>query len=125
MIDFKNAAFVKMGRISPQDVAGQINPLLSPGETIWMAARGMRDYVVFTNRRLITVNVQGITGRKVAYTSLPFSKLQAFSIETAGTIDMDSELDLWYSGGLGNVHLEFTRGTDIAAISRFLSDQTL
>lgn len=54
----------------------------------------MRDYVVFTNKRLIACNVQGITGSKKDFTSLPYSKLQAFSIETAGTLDMDAELTL-------------------------------
>ena len=54
--------------------------------------------MVFTNKRLIAVNVQGMTGRKRDLTSLPYSKMQAFSIETVGTFDLDPELDLWLRG---------------------------
>lgn len=58
----------------------------------------MREYVVFTSKRVIAVNVQGITAKKKDYTSLPFTKVQAFSLETAGTFDLDAELELWFSG---------------------------
>lgn len=68
--------------------------------------KAVRDFVVFTDKRLVAVNVQGITGKKRDFTSLPYSKIQAFSIETAGTFDLDAELDLWFSG-LGKVRLEF------------------
>lgn len=60
--------------------------------------KGVHDFVVFTNKRLVAVNVQGITGEKRDSTSLPYSKIQAFSVETAGTFDLDAELDLWFSG---------------------------
>lgn len=80
--------------------------------------------VIFTNKRIITINVQGLTGKKKDYTSLPFSKLQAFSIETSGHFDLDSELTLAYSG-LGTIKLEFTGSTDILEINKFISMNTL
>jgi hypothetical protein len=58
----------------------------------------VRDFVVFTDKRLIAVNVQGMTGKKRDFTSLPYSKIQAFPIETADSFDLDAELDLWFSG---------------------------
>ena len=67
-----------------------------------MAYKGMRDYVVFTSKRIIAVNLQGMTGKKKDFTSLPMSKVRAFSMETAGTFDLDAELELWFSG-LGKV----------------------
>lgn len=84
----------------------------------------MRDFVVFTNKRIITVNVQGLTGKKVDYTSLPYSKITAYSIETAGTFDLDSELELWFSG-LGKVKLEFKGNVDIKEINRVISNHCL
>jgi hypothetical protein len=64
----------------------------------------LRDYVAFTSKRIVAVNVQGMTGKD--FTSLPYSKIQAFSIESAGTFDLDAELELWFSG-LGKVKFEF------------------
>lgn len=54
--------------------------------------------MMFTNKRIFAVNVQGLTGSKVDISSLPYSKIQAFSIETAGTFDRDSELEMYFSG---------------------------
>jgi hypothetical protein len=106
MMDFTNGAFVKLSAVHPAEVGEGVAELLVPGEQIQQAFKAMRDYVVFTDKRLIAVNVQGITGKKKDFTSLPYSRVQAFSVETAGTLDLDAELDLWFSG-LGKVRLEF------------------
>ena len=95
MIDFKNASFFKLKPVSDNDFAGMITPMFAPGEEIIQSFRGIRDGVVFTNKRIITINVQGITGKKKDFTSLPYSKIQAYSIETAGTFDLDCELDFF------------------------------
>jgi hypothetical protein len=84
----------------------------------------MRDYIVFTSRRIIAVNVQGITGKKKDYTSLPFAKVQAFSLETAGTFDLDAELELWFSG-LGTVKFEFKGNTDVAYLNKLIAHHVL
>ena len=80
----------------------------------------MRDYVVFTNKRVISVNVQGLTGKKKDFTSLPYSKVQAFSIETAGHFDLDSELQLVFSS-LGTVIFEFTGASNVKAIAQLIA----
>lgn len=103
---------------------GDIGALLVAGENVLAAFRGVRDFVVFTNKRVIAVNVQGMTGKKKDFTSLPYSKIQAFSIETAGTLDLDAELDMWFSG-LGNVRLEFKGQVDIQGLSRLIADHVL
>lgn len=95
-----------------------------PGESIVMAFKGMRDSVTLTDKRLIALNVQGMTGKKRDWSSLPYSKIQAFSVESAGTFDLDSELELWFSG-LGRVKLEFARGIDIRVIGRFIGERVL
>ncbi|NTW40214.1 MAG: PH domain-containing protein [Cellulomonadaceae bacterium] len=124
MIDFTNASYMKL---APWDLAqahGELREILIADEVIHLAFKGIRDSVTFTNRRLIALNVQGITGKKKDYTSLPYSKIQAFSVETAGTFDLDSELELWFSG-LGRIKLEFSRGVDIRGLNRLIGDQVL
>mgnify|MGYP000850279014 FL=1 len=120
MIDFQNASFLKLRPVSPAEFSEWIKPLCIEGETILGAFRGVRDGVVFTNKRIFSINVQGLTGKKKDFTSLPYSKIQAFSVETAGVLDLDSELELWFSG-MGKVRFEFVASADVAAICRSIS----
>lgn len=119
MIDFQNKSIIKLSKIDPNTVAGNIIPLLVPGENIIAAYKAMRDYVVFTDKRLISVNVQGVTGKKKDFTSLPYAKIQVFSVETAGTFDLDSELEMYFSG-LGRVKFEFSGANDIVKIGQLI-----
>ena len=124
MIDFKNASFVKLRPVSDSDFSGMISPMFIPGEEIIQSFRGIRDGVVFTNKRIFAINVQGLTGKKKDFTSLPYSKIQAFSVETAGVLDLDSELDLWFSG-MGNVRFEFVAAADVSRICQMISARVL
>ena len=124
MIDFKNASFFKLKPVSDNDFAGMITPMFAPGEEIIQSFRGIRDGVVFTNKRIITINVQGITGKKKDFTSLPYSKIQAYSVESAGVFDLDSELDLWFSG-MGRVRFEFVARANVSEICRIISERVL
>jgi hypothetical protein len=124
VIDFQNGTYVKLGHVDPQSLAGELQPLLVDGEEVHLAFKGMRDSVVFTNKRLIAINVQGLTGKKRDYSSLPLNKVQAWSVETAGTFDFDSELDLWFSG-LGRVRLEFKGNVNIEHISQLIGHHVL
>ena len=124
MIDFSNGSVFKLKQVDADSLAPSVQPLLVNGESVVSAFKAMRDYVVFTNKRLIAVNVQGMTGKKQDFTSLPYSKIQAWSIETAGVFDMDSELDLWFSG-LGRVRLEFKGSANIRALSLMIASHAL
>ena len=123
MIDFKNPEFVKL-KEAPNAFNSELMPLLVDGEQIISSYKSIRDGVAFTNKRIFVINIQGMTGKKKDITSLPFSKVQAFSTETAGALDMDSELELWFSG-LGKVKLEFAGNTDIGKICKLISDLVL
>lgn len=123
MIDFKNSEFFKL-KISPGAFNAEIMPILVNGENILASYKALRDGVVFTNKRIITINVQGMTGVKKDITSLPYSKIQIFSTESAGVLDPDSELELWF-GGLGKVKFNFTADTKISDICRLISIYTL
>jgi hypothetical protein len=124
VIDFQNGTYVKLGPIDPQSLAAELESLLVQGEQVHLAFKGIRDSVVFTDKRLISINVQGLTGKKRDYTSLPLSKIQAWSVETAGTFDLDSELELWFSG-LGKVRLEFKGNVNIRHISQLIGHHVL
>ncbi len=98
--------------------------MLVQKEEILFTYKTIRDGIVFTNKRVIAMNIQGITGKKKDYTSLPYSKIQAYSVETAGSIDLDCELSLWFSG-LGSVKFEFTGNSDVIEINKYISEYVL
>jgi len=124
MIDFQNGQFFKLKKGDINDVKDLVEPMLVDGEYIFATFQSIRDRVVFTNKRIIAINVQGITGKKKDFTSLPYSRIQAFSVETAGTFDLDCELELYFSG-LGKVKFEFVSGYDIVSFNKILSSYIL
>ena len=101
-----------------------VGDFLIDEEEIFSSFKGARDMVIFTNRRVIAVNVQGITRKKKDYSSLPYGKIQAFSVETAGTLDRDADLELWFRG-LGKVRFEFNSQFDVKKFSKFIGKYIL
>lgn len=124
MIDFNNASFVKLREVPNDEGTAMIGDLLIDDEQVFNSFKGIRDMVIFTNRRIIAVNVQGFTGKKKDFSSLPYSKVQAFSLESAGVFDLDAELELWFSG-LGKVKFEFDTKFDVRSFSKFLGKYIL
>ena len=124
MIDFKNAQFLKLKQVSNDEFGKMIAPMMIQGEGIVSTYKSIRDGVVFTNKRIIAINVQGITGSKKDFTSLPYCKISAYSVETAGTFDLDSELEMWFSG-LGKVRFEFKSNANVAEICNIISTYAL
>jgi hypothetical protein len=124
MIDFNNASFVKLREVPNEEGTAMIGDLLIDDEQVFNSFKGIRDMVIFTNRRIIAVNVQGFTGKKKDFSSLPYSKVQAFSLESAGVFDLDAELELWFSG-LGKVKFEFDTKFDVRSFSKFLGNYIL
>ena len=122
MIDFDNKAVFKLKQ--DDDFAEKVQELLLDDESIVDAFKTMRDGVVFTSKRLIVVNVQGMTGSKKDFSSLPYNKVIAWSIETSGTLDIDAELELYFSA-LGKVKFEFSGQTNMVDISRVISSNAL
>jgi hypothetical protein len=123
MIDFKNGSFAKLKKVDNSTASDVVN-LFIPGEEIIGCYKEIRDYIVFTNKRIISVNVQGMTGKKKDYTSLPYSKIQVFSVETSGVFDLDSELELYFSS-VGKVKFEFTGTSDIVQIGQLIASYAL
>lgn len=124
MIDFKNGSVFKLKKTGRFNNAATIQPLLVPGEIVIGEYQALRDYVIFTNKRAIAVNVQGMTGKKKDFTMLPYSKIQVFSVETSGVLDLDSELELYFSS-VGLVKFEFTGESDIVSIAKVIGEYLL
>lgn len=132
MIDFKNSTFFKLKKVSNEKSEPLVGPLLISGENIISTYKGLRDQVVFTNKRIISVNLQGLTGTKQDYTSMPYSKIQVYSVETAGKWEMmgldkltaDCELELYFSS-VGKVRFEFKGESDIKEICKMISEYVL
>ena len=124
MIDFKNGSFVKLHKVSNDSIGENAKKLLLDGENVISVYQSIRDYVIFTDKRFISVNVQGLTGKKQDLTSMPYNKISVFSVETAGTLDFDSELELYFSG-VGKVRFEFTGSADIEKKKKIIGEHLL
>ena len=100
-------------------------PILAEGEQVEKAFRLIRDMFVFTNKRLILVDRQGMSGKKTEYHSIPYKSITHFLVETAGTFDRDSELKIWISSTSTPVSKQLKKGTDIIGIQRTLATYVL
>ena len=110
--------------VSVSQIRPEVSEILVPGEDIIQCFQTVRDQVLFTSKRVFVVNVQGITGKKVSYYSYPYSKVQYFGIETAGVLDIDSELVLVFSDG-NRLQFDFKAGVNIKGICAGISKYIL
>jgi hypothetical protein len=117
-----------LGNASEQD-ASEIEQdlafLMAEGEEVQKAFKLIRDMVIFTNKRLINVDSQGLTGKKKEYHSIPYRKITQFSVETAGRLDMDAELKIWVSGMGIPTTITFSRNANVEDLLRVLSTHVL
>ncbi len=114
-----NATEIDAGR-AQQEFA----KLLAEGERIEKAYQLIRDSFLFTDKRLILVNVQGLTGAKAEYHSIPYRSIVRFNVETAGTFDLDAELKIYLAGG-GAVGKRFNRKLSIYEVQSVLAKYVL
>lgn len=84
--------------VDKETVSNELEQILAIGEEVDVAFKLIRDLIVFTDKRLLLVDKQGLTGKKVEYHSIPFKSISHFSVETAGHFDLDAELKIWISG---------------------------
>ncbi|GJD50366.1 hypothetical protein OPKNFCMD_3105 [Methylobacterium crusticola] len=106
---------------SPAAVMQELDGMLVEGEAVQVAFRVVRDLMVFTDRRMILIDKQGLTGRKVTYLTVPYRAITSFSIENAGSFDLDSELKIWVSGQPEPIGRTLARGADIRGIQRAIA----
>ncbi|GAA0486186.1 PH domain-containing protein [Streptomyces stramineus] len=107
--------------VNPVSAQQEYARLLGPGEQVQAAYTLIRDTMLFTDRRLILVDKQGITGKKVEYHSIPYKGITHFAVETAGHFDLDAELKIWISSNPTPIQKTFTKGVDIYEVQAILT----
>ena len=125
-VNFNQDSVWNLKPIRVDAVKGEVNGLLIGGEEVVMAFQTVRDQLLFTNKRIIAVDVQGITGKRKSFSTMPYSKIQYFSIQTPGFGELisDSELFIMFSNTF-TAKFEFKGGVDIGKIGRMISEYVL
>ncbi|ADP31729.1 PH domain-containing protein [Bacillus atrophaeus] len=119
---FINGMFGNASTVSKASAEEELASILIEGESVDAAFKLVRDLIVFTKKRLILVDKQGLTGKKTEYQSIPYKSISRFSIETAGRFDLDSELNIWISGTeLPAVSKQFKKDDSIYDIQKVLA----
>ena len=111
--------------IDPEEIKKEFSEILIDGEKIESAYKVIRDKWVFTDLRLIVLDVQGVTGSKRSYHTLPYRNITQFCVDTPGTFDDDCQLSIWVKGSSQPFAKEFSRGTNIKEIQRMLAKHVL
>ena len=125
-VNFNQDSVWNLKPIRVDAIKGEVNGLLIGGEEVVMAFQTVRDQLIFTNKRIIAVDVQGITGKRKSFSTMPYSKIQYFSIQTPGFGELipDSELFIMFSNTF-TAKFEFKGGVDIGKIGRMISEYVL
>ena len=125
-VNFNQDSVWNLKPIRVDAVKGEVNGLLIGGEEVVMAFQTVRDQLLFTNKRIIAVDVQGITGKRKSFSTMPYSKIQYFSLQTPGFGELipDSELFIMFSNTF-TAKFEFKGGVDIGKIGRMISEYVL
>ncbi|MGQ9413275.1 PH domain-containing protein [Streptococcus pluranimalium] len=118
-----------LGNASQKDnhkVEEQLRDVLVPGEQVDLAFALIRDLIVFTEKRLILVDKQGVTGKKTSYKSIPYRSISRFTVETSGHFDLDAELKIWISSAMEPAEiLQFKSDKNIVQIQQALAAAVL
>jgi hypothetical protein len=108
--------------VNATEVQQEFGKILAKGENVERAYKLIRDMFIFTNKRLILIDKQGLTGKKVEYHSLPYKSITHFSIETAGNFDLDAELKIWVSGMATPIQKQFNKNLNIYELQSVLAE---
>jgi hypothetical protein len=120
-----NAILGNASEVTIEKISKEFEPILIDGEFIEKAYKIIRDMFIFTNKRLILVDKQGITGSKVDYQSIPYSSIKKFSKESAGLMDLDAELKIWITGEALPIKKQFSKDNNINEVYKILSQHIL
>ena len=118
---FLDAVLGNASEIDPQEVKDDLAPVLASTESIERVYKEIRDMYVFTSKRLILIDKQGLTGKKVEYLSIPYKSITQFKVETAGHFDLDAEFKFWISGQSEPIEKELKKDT-AAGIQQTLAE---
>jgi hypothetical protein len=114
------------GAVSQETLIKDYGKLLIEGEEIELGFKLIRDTFIFTTKRLILIDKQGITGSKVEYKSITYKSITRFSIETAGTFDLDAELKIWVSSETNpSIKKQFNKSVNVYDVHKVLAHHVL
>jgi hypothetical protein len=114
------------GAVSQEDLNKEYSRLLCEGEEMELGFKLIRDMFIFTNKRLILVDKQGLTGSKIEYKSISYKSISRFSVETAGTFDLDAELKIWVSSEQQpSIRKQFNKSVNVYDIQKVLAYHVL
>ena len=99
--------------------------LLTPGEQVEKAYQLVRDQFLFTDKRFLFINKQGLSGSKIEYMSIPYRTITRFSVETGGTFDLDAELKIWVTGTAEPLQVQFNKKLSIYEVHGTLAAYVL
>ena len=120
MIDFTNGVIFKLSPVNNQSSTYEdLKKVTVPGETVMVAFKTVHDGVGFTNKRIIAMDKK-IGSGKIDYTSIPYRRINLYSMITAGHFDIDSEIEVWVEE-IGKMTFEFSRGSKVLQIYRLIS----
>ena len=108
--------------VSIEAVKKDWGSLFAKDETIGAAYKLIRDYIILTDKRLIVIDVQGLTGTKIEVKSVPYSQIVAFSVVTAGVLDLNAELKIWVSSSPFAIEKKFNKDVNIYEVQGILAD---
>ncbi|MFC7061442.1 PH domain-containing protein [Halobacillus seohaensis] len=117
-----------MGNASEVDtekLGKELEGVLIPNEVVESGYKVLRDSFIFTNKRLLLIDKQGMTGKKVEYHSIPYKSITHFSTETAGSFDLDAELKLWLTGQTEPIQKLFKKDSPIEEVQQTLAKYVL
>lgn len=113
------------GAVAPEKLDADYGQLLTEEEKIEIGFAVFRDTFIFTDKRLMIVDVQGMTGKKIEYLSIPYSKVTKFSVETSGRFDPDAELKIWVGSETTPIQKKFNKKVNIYDVQKVLARFTL
>ena len=126
MMGIFSAIIGNAGAVSPEELVKQYGRLLTENEEIELGFKLIRDTFIFTNKRLILVDIQGITGSKTEYKSIIYKSISRFSIETAGTFDLEAELKIWISSEpMPSITKKFNKSVNVYDVQKVLAFHVL
>lgn len=114
--------FGNASNMSNEEAQSKYGYILGNNEQIEVSYKLVRDMIIFTNRRLIFVDLQGITGRKVEVKSIPYRSITQFAVETAGHLDFDAELKITVSGQDNEIKKRFNKNVNIYEVQAILTE---
>ncbi len=114
------------GVANPDELKKEYGSLMIDGEGIEVGFKLFRDVFIFTNKRLILVDKQGLTGSKVEYLTITYKSISRFSVETSGHFDLDAELKIWISADVNPIiQKKFNKQVNIYDLQRILATHVL